>query len=248
MIVQSDIARHVLISLMLLMRINFSVGGSYSLTIDESNKRKKYMARNYSHRPTVKRENFFQLSGSQMPNVVRTRELVRIASSIELYYRPTYYLVSRMAIALNALWASACSPYSDLVFLSMITVLESLLSTRYSGITHMLAEHAATLLGQNEQERTNLYEDIAKLYKLRNKLVHGAAFAKKGKITCETLHVDAKKSLVPTSLISRLNDLTIRVIRATLENRKLLAIIQSKKREKEITKELNTFYLRLLFK
>ncbi len=140
-----ELGKHVLMSLILLVRVNFSIGGSYSLTIDELSRRRSYRISGGSHARTISRESYYYLSDSLMPYSVDARELVRIAKSIEVYYRQGCWLADRMATALNSLWTGVCSPYIAQAFLSMTTVLEALLSTRPYEITHMLGERTAAV-------------------------------------------------------------------------------------------------------
>jgi hypothetical protein len=51
--------------------------------------------------------------------------------------------------------------------------LESLFSTDKEGITYRIAERTALFIGSNGLERRKIFEDVAKLYGTRSKVVHG---------------------------------------------------------------------------
>jgi hypothetical protein len=63
--------------------------------------------------------------------------------------------------------------------MSLVIILEALLSTGTSGITRQISERAATLIGQSPENRRHIRREIKKLYNLRSQITHGDLEPKK---------------------------------------------------------------------
>lgn len=59
------------------------------------------------------------------------------------------------------------------------TCLEALFNAREGGISEQISEFTAYVVGQNSQEKMEIYQNIKKLYSLRSKLVHGSKIQEK---------------------------------------------------------------------
>lgn len=62
---------------------------------------------------------------------------------------------------------------------NFVTILETLLSTSSSEVTHKLRERAAWLLGNNFEQRIEIYKLIGDIYSVRSNYVHGNSMPKK---------------------------------------------------------------------
>ncbi|TPG92425.1 hypothetical protein EEL32_01465 [Brevibacillus laterosporus] len=59
------------------------------------------------------------------------------------------------------------------------TMLETLLSTSSSEITHKISERAARMIGETPEKRIEIYNTVKKVYKIRSSIVHGSTIDKK---------------------------------------------------------------------
>lgn len=62
---------------------------------------------------------------------------------------------------------------------NFVTILETLLSTSSSEVTHKLRERVAWLLGEDFEGRTKIYKIIGDIYSVRSNYVHGNSMPKK---------------------------------------------------------------------
>ena len=151
-------------------------------------------------------------------------------------------------MALNALWESLCTPFPAQAYLSLTTVLESILTTddEKTEITHRLAERVAALLTRNGEERVRIYRQVKELYNIRSKLIHGKAHPKKGPITMDKLSVTAKFGIVPATATEQLAGIALKVLKSALRNKDLVTLIQSKQGKGARSKALSDFFVRLV--
>lgn len=211
-------------SLILLQRFRFVVGGSYDLEAERTG----FRVRSYAPSP-VQEVSYFSVRAiplSSRPVIDRAR-LRRIALLLDPYYRGGLWQIDRMAVALSSLWAGICTPFPDQTFLSLTTVLEALLGDRGGEITHKLAERAAALMSGTRSQRPLHYRAVKGLYDIRSRIVHGDAHTKKGIINWDSFHISAKSAIVPVTKLDELARVVNQVIHAVLSRRELLAIIQN---------------------
>lgn len=166
----------------------------------------------------------------------------QIALKLDRYYREMSWWTDRVGMALGYLWEGLCAPYSAQVYISFIALIDSLIGTNHSG-GHALAERVAMMLGIDSNSRQSEYDEMTKLYKVRNKLVHGSAHPRKGKQTNQSLYMGAKRSNVPDDDMSRLFSLCIRLIMRSLGDKEYLSIVQTKGSEENINKQLDKLFL-----
>ncbi|MGD0383399.1 MAG: hypothetical protein ABSA77_07765 [Thermoguttaceae bacterium] len=239
-----DITRQALMSLALLHGFTFTVGGSMSVEAITEGKKTKYRCSGYAHCDTMQSSYILAGAHSHLGSVkIRSAALKTIFNQLNPYYNPYQWCTNRIAIALNCFWGSIITPFQDMAFLGFSTVLESLLSTSQNEIAHTLAERAALLLGKDEQTRLEIYRQVKKLYGIRSKLTHGDIVPKKGIQNTESLYVTAKRATVPHSKLINLAVITIRLLRAAINNTELRTAIGDLD-----TEGLHEFYLRLTFR
>ena len=113
-------------------------------------------------------------------------------------------------------------------------------------LTHTISERMAWLLGSSGEERLEIYDRVKALYGARSRLVHGAVSVKKGRVTSETLYVNAKMTIVPLSHIDELTGIVVRLLRAVLDNRELLQCIQEIRSDDATTKAMSQYYRKLI--
>lgn len=73
-------------------------------------------------------------------------------------------------------WVQVARADYDLAFrvAHYCSALETMLSTSPSEISHRLAERVSVLLGQNQEEKLELYTQMKKAYDVRSKVIHGS--------------------------------------------------------------------------
>jgi len=105
------------------------------------------------------------------------------------------------------------------------------------------------MLGKSQTERLEIYQNIKKLYNLRSSIVHGRGEGKKkGIITYDSYHISPKNSQIPINEIEKLARIVFRLIQVTIEDKNLLALIQTLKKEDKINKDLDKYYLTRIFR
>ena len=126
-----DIARQVLISLLLVGRFRFAVKGVVGVKVALQNRKTTYSCTGYSNSLTECSARL-RLGGIPVhgePNL--KRQWRKRSEALDIYYRPQYFHTDRFASALNSFWAAVCSPYPDSAFIA--------LTTRYNRILWMRA-------------------------------------------------------------------------------------------------------------
>jgi Apea-like HEPN len=155
--------------------------GSYSFNIDDSGKLipSGLVATHEGHDRSI----FTTVPHHRgVSGPIELDELNKIATIIEPYYRPFVWRHDPVSVALSCFWAFLFSRFPDQAYISLITILETLLSTGTDEIAHQIAERAAVLLGDNAGGRLEIYQKIKKLYRLRSRIAHGDLELKKGVI------------------------------------------------------------------
>lgn len=107
------------------------------------------------------------------------------------------------------------------------TMLEVLLSTDASEITHKIAERAALFLGNNSEEKVDIFYTIKSGYKIRSSTVHGDLLSKK-----------YKKHQTQVDLSNKLDILLRKLILKIITNEKYIEIFNRYKAE-ELDKWFN---------
>jgi len=241
-IAPTDLVRHTLVSLILLQRFRFIVGGSFKLETDGGT----YRVSSYQHIPEqeASRVSIRALPMSPRPTINRAA-LHRIALLLDPYYRTGLWQVDRLAVALNSLWAGICTPFLDHTFVSLTIVLEALLSDGGPEVTHKLSERIAALTVRTRTARPQRYKQVKVLYGIRSRLVHGDMRVRKGAITPDSLHISAKNATVPAAKLDELGIVVNEVLHAVLRRRELVEIIQKRQSEEQTTRDLDDFFLNL---
>lgn len=246
-----DVVRHVLISLILIQPLQCKIDGIFDFEVRERNSKKKYKVTGYTSGKELVWPSLATLgkARSQVSEIRFSRSLfVETAEKLEKYYRADYWQADRIAVALDSLWSGLASPYLGHAFLSMAVALEALLSTQVHEITHILAERVAIMLAREGQKRYEIYKQVKGLYKLRGKIVHGKSFPKRGTtVTMESLSIDAKRAIVPTSKVAEIINLARDLIRTVLRSPELVLIIQKNESEDTISRKINDFFVKNLF-
>ena len=66
--------------------------------------------------------------------------------------------------------------------MSFVTVLEALLSTGTAEVSHQISERVVILIGQDRNQRIELYRRVKVLYDLRSRIAHGDLSFKRGSV------------------------------------------------------------------
>lgn len=246
----ASIAKQVLLSLVLIGRIPFRVSGTHTLVVARGLRKQRFRPSGYGPYPewAVPLDTGGALMRSKPSAVVRHQPLKQLALRLDRYFNSLLWRYDRIAVALNSLWAGFCTPFADQSFLSLTTVLESVLSTQPMAITHILAERAAVILGRDSRSRVAVYETVKRLYDVRSKLAHGKVIELKSKtrLTVNTTFVSARYGIVSEVERSTLIGVVIDLINALLRDARYLSIVQAKRKEDRIRKDLDRLFLERL--
>lgn len=166
----------------------------------------------------------------------------QVALKIDHYYRDISWWRDRVGMALGYLWEGLCAPYPAQTYISFITLVDSLVGTFHSS-GHALAERVAMMLGTDLVTRRAIYDEMVRLYKIRNHLVHANMRLCMGKKTALSVFMGAKHSNVPSDDMSRLFSLCVRLINCSLKDKGYLSIIQTKGSEDTVNKQLDNLFL-----
>jgi hypothetical protein len=178
---------------------------------------------------------------------INRNKLKSTVKAFERYFSPYIFEIDRLSVALSNLWNALVSSDLAQTYVSLTIIFEALLSTRPYEITHMLSERAAILIGRSPTERIKIYEDVKELYRVRSKILHGGGVPKKGPLKRgDSLVVSTKFTTVPFAKLTRLADLSFRLIEAAINDPELMSIIHSNKAERGITDELHPYYTKKL--
>jgi hypothetical protein len=178
---------------------------------------------------------------------IKGMHITQRAAKLDRYFRSGIWWSDRMGMALKYFLNALCNSEPEGAFIELTTVLEALLTTERTEITHMLAERVSVLLHSGSSNGVDTYNLVKDLYKIRSSIVHGKVEPKKGILNRESLFITAKHSNVPMSKLKSLTSLTISVINCVFQEQKLLEIIQTKRSEGATNKALNEFFLMRLF-
>ena len=246
-----DMAKLLLISFCLQKTIRFSKGNTYCFSEEKVKKRLVYSGgyratnrqpiESLSYRLTYCKS-LFKFKGGFNKN-----KLLVTIQSLERYFRPYLWYTDRLAFSLKYIWNALTAPSPDQIFLNMAIALECLLSTNSMEVTHTLSERAAVMLGNSASERFQIYQDLKNIYKTRSSIVHGRGETKKkGPISYGSYHISPKFSEIPIEQIADITKVVFRLIQATLQDKELLSLIQTLKKEDSINKDLNKYYMKKL--
>ena len=244
----TNLAKHILISLILQQRFMFWLSKSYCFIENIHGSRKTYVdARTYMRRRTeVCYDPAYHLPRRKIERINRNK-LKSTVKAFERYFSPYIFEIDRLSVALSNLWNALVSSDLAQTYVSLTIIFEALLSTRPYEITHMLSERAAILIGRSPTERIKIYEDVKELYRVRSKILHGGGVPKKGPLKRgDSLVVSTKFTTVPFAKLTRLADLSFRLIEAAINDPELMSIIHSNKAERGITDELHPYYTKKL--
>lgn len=232
----SSVARQCLVAAILATRSRCAVASSYSLR----RRGPRWDVTAYgNHRLEETSPHVFGALRSDPLNLDHAKQF---AAKLDRYYRAISWWTDRVGMALGYLWEGLCAPYPAQTYISLISLVDSLVGTSRSG-GHALAERVATMLGTDPVSRHREYKEMVSLYRVRNRLVHGSAHVRKGVQTIRSLSMGAKDSNVPHDDVSKLISLCVRLIRRSLEDKEYLSIVQTRGKESRIDKELDSLFL-----
>jgi hypothetical protein len=170
-------------------------------------------------------------------------ELNAVADKLQPYYQAIQFQQDRLSVALHSLWAFFFSQFPEQSYVSLVTILEALLSTGNDEIAHQISERSAVLLRRSPPERLELYREMKKLYGLRSKIAHGDIEPTKGTINWNSTVISARGSLISTDMLTKMARHATAAIRAVLDDAELLSVIQ----DKAAKERLSAIFLKRLF-
>jgi len=171
--------------------------------------------------------------------------LSKLAMTIEPYYQPVIWRHDPVSVALSCFWAFLFSRFPDQAYTSLVTILETLLSTGTAEIAHQISERVAILIGHSPDERLKVYRKMKELYGLRSRITHGDLELKKGVINWGTTIVSAKTTIVSIPTLTEMAQYATTVLRGVLENTEIMSAMDKKKEERKVS--LDEFFLTRLF-
>ena len=241
----SGIYRQILVSVTLLGRCSWSVGGTH--TFDHSDPGFPYSSAGYSHRPTESVGGLLRyMPTPDLFTDITSNALKETCRTLDCYYREGSWWVDRLSVALGYLWSGVTSQHPELSYVAFCMALEAIASTAQNEITHILAERCAVLCHPPGPGRVEFYTQVKDLYALRSKIVHGRSAPRKGSVNWETLAITAKRSIVPRSQVLRMFAVTTQVLVAVMSRPRLLEILHVRRSEEKASEALNEFFLALL--
>lgn len=172
-------------------------------------------------------------------------ELNRIATTIEPYYQPVIWRHDPVSVALSCFWAFLFSRFPDQAYTSLVTILETLLSTGTAEIAHQVSERVAVLIGNSSSERLDIYRTIKKLYDLRSRISHGDLELKKGPIRWNSTIISAKRTIVSIPTLTELARYATAVLCGVLQSAEIMSAMDKKRDDRK--KSLDEFFLTRLF-
>ena len=243
-----SLVKQVAISLAIAGRIGCAFSHDIMFAREKRGHRHSYRLCGCAVLGTVRVSNFMRMALYEERCQLRRAEVTTLTNQFDRYFRSGRWWTDRVAMALHYFWTALCTPYPDQSFLSMMTMLEALLLSQTSELGHSLAERVAILCGKDARTRIATYRTMKRLYKVRSKLVHGSAAARKGRLDINQLFVTAKLTNVPPKELKALTDIAIQVLRAVLRERALLRVIQTKKNDQRVAEIIDEFFAERLFR
>ena len=242
----NGISKQLMLSLMLASGLKFKFRGCFHFRAD-SGETMGYRMTSFGNSPLYAASDL--VWGAAYKAQLRTEwtQASRIALKVDRYFRSGVWWSDRLSMGIQYFWNALCSSIPEQAFLSLMSGLESVLSTQRTEITHLLSERVAIILGKGRISRLRIYKQMKKLYGIRSELVHGKAFTRRGKQTTESLIVSAKYSNVPHSAMGELVNITGSVIKCLLSRPTYLRIVQTKRNEDKTSQELDAYFLKQLF-
>jgi len=242
-------AQMLLTAMLLQGAIRFAIGGAYGFALLPDGRRDPHDTsldmRLLDSMPHIWRR--YHPNRSRQP--LNRKLLSQTIGSLERYYRPLTWEIDRLAVALKHFWDAFTTDRFYQNFISLTVALECVLSTRDSEVTHLIAERAACLVGENGADRLQIYSDVRQIYAARSKIVHGKGVPKCGPITLKKmLIVSPKINSIPDDVHRKLVALSIKLLNALLMREEYLEIIRSGKSEDTVNKNLDAFFVKLLLK
>ena len=245
-----NLAKLIIISMILQKNFRFNIAYTYSLEkVISAQKNVSYRmigtSLDLSEQCLYNLPHFFP---NRKKSNINRRALEFTINTLECYFRPYTWSVDRLSVALSNFWNALTANNISQSFLNLTIMLESLLSTSRNEITHILSERAAILLGKTPENRIGIYNDFKKIYSQRSKIVHGDGVPKKGTLNWDSYIISTKLSIVPQNLTKKLIDYALQLLVIIINNKEIMNVIQSSKKEGKINEELDAIYLKLLMK
>ena len=181
--------------------------------------------------------------GTAAPLYVVT--LNKIATAIEPYYQP---LVSRhdpVSVALSCFWAFLFARFPDQAYTSLVTILETLLSTGTTEISHQISERVAVLTGDTPKQRLETYYKTKELYNLRSRITHGEVKMKKGPITWGSTVISARMTIVSIPMLTDMAQCATAVLTRAIQSAEFMSTMHENSDGRK--KALDDFFLSQLF-
>lgn len=168
----------------------------------------------------------------------------QIVAATEIYYRPVKWGYDPISVALSCFWSAIYAIFPDQAYLSLSTILETLLTTGNTEVSHQIAERVAILVSDDCDRRIELYNIVKKLYNQRSKITHGNMLFSKGVINWGTSIMSAKTTIISMPDLINIAQIATTVLRSVLDNEILTTAFQSGGRRND---EINHYFLRQLF-
>jgi len=170
------------------------------------------------------------------------RKTKHLVSKLDRYYRAISWWTDRIGMALAYFWEGLCAQHSAQTYISLFAAIDALVGTKKS-CGHVLGERVAVFLGTDSRSRRTVYEKFVALYRVRNQIVHGSAFPRKGKQTLQGLWIGAKRSNIPYDKMSELITICVQLITRCLEDPEYLSIVRNNGPENKTEKQLDALFL-----
>jgi hypothetical protein len=171
--------------------------------------------------------------------------LNKIATAIEPYYQPLVWRHDPVSVALSCFWAFLFARFPDQAYTSLVTILESMLSTGTTEISHQLSERVAVLIGDSPNNRLDTYHKTKELYNLRSRITHGEVKIKKGPINWGSTVISARMTIVSIPTLTDMAQCATAVLTRAIQSAEFMSAMHENSDARK--KALDEFFLTRLF-
>lgn len=163
---------------------------------------------------------------------ISENSLSRFVQDTEFYYSPLVWSHDRISTALGAYWNFLLAPEYYSAFLSLVTLIEALVSSGPMEISHQVSERTANILAKNAGNKKEIYASVREIYKHRSKLIHGEIKPKKGGIMWQQAYLGANFSSVNINIYKKLIKLSRNLLKFCVADDHYKSIIREKNPKK----------------
>jgi len=237
-----------LLTAMLLQReIRFAIGGAYGFALLPDGRLDLHDRSVDTHLPDSMPQIWRRYHPNRSKQPLNRRLLSQTIRYLEPHYRPLTWEINRLSVALRHFWDAFTTNRPHQNFMSLTVLLESLLTTQNTELTHRIAERVASLVGRDGRDRLQIYQDVRDIYDVRSKIAHGRGVPKHGPVNLKRAFIiSTKLNFVPNDVHRKLFDLSIKLLNALLMNEEYKEIVRSDKSDDTIGKNLDKFFVKLL--